>query len=144
MKKKKIEKLFYKSLDGAVSPEENELLQQELKSSEELRKTSRQINEIRQLVSSSAETSFKPFFEERLLTKLNSPSAIEGYFNNWANSLAVSFRQVALAAIIILAVLVSFNLNAGNKYSIENLLGISHTNIESAFDPVNNLLGSLK
>ena len=144
MKIRKTEKLLFKSLDGNTSPGESEILRKELQHSEELRKTAKQINEMRKLVSESAETSFKPFFEERLLSKLNASTAPELYFNSWTNSLAVSFRQVAITAIIILVILVSFNLNNGNKYSIENIFSSSHKNIESAFDPVNNLIGSLK
>jgi hypothetical protein len=144
MKNNKIEQLLYKKLDGRISEKETEKLSQEMANSEELRKTFRQISELRKQVSQNAEISFKPFFEERLLSKLNSFTPAAEFITSWTTSLALSFRQVAITAIIILFILISFNLNNGNKYSIENLLGISNSNIEYAFDPVDNLMGSLK
>ena len=55
-------KLLYKILDGYTSPWKSEILCKELQNSKELKKTAKQITEMRNLVSDTAETAFKLFF----------------------------------------------------------------------------------
>lgn len=141
---KKIEKLIYKSLDGALSKNEADILEKELQESVNLRNEYKLIKETRKMVSENAVFSFEPFFEERVLQKMNEPEAKEtnGIFE--INLIPLTFRKIALAALIVLAILITYNLNSGNNYSIENLLGISHTNIEYAFNPINIYVGQEK
>jgi hypothetical protein len=144
MKNKKIETLLYKSLDSSLPLLEDELLENELQNSDELRSDFRQINRIRKAVEESAVTSFKPFFEERLLTKLNYTGIVDENLSLWSNTLALSFRQIGFAAMFILILLLSYNLKSGNNHSIENLFGKSKYGIEYAYDPVSDLLRSNK
>ena len=144
MKKKELEKLIYKSLDSKLSEKEHETLITELMKSDEYFSEYNRLLEIRHAVSETKETDFEPFFEERLLKKLNHTVNDEKYFDLLSNSLFASFRRVAVAAIIILIILVSYNLNSGNNYSIQNLLGLSQAKIENAFDPFLNLMGTDK
>jgi hypothetical protein len=139
---KKFEKLLYKSFDGILSIKEAELLKRELSKSAKLQEIYNQIKEIRTAVSRSSNTSFNPLFEERLFIKLNSQVKAEGYLNGWAESLSKSFQQIAYTAAIILALLIFYNLNNGNKSSIENLLGIYKTPVEYALDPTIQLFWS--
>ena len=144
MNNKKIKKLLYKSLDTTLTTEEAKILNNELQNSIELREEQTQLLNMRKALGESTETSFKIFFEERLSDKLSKLTTLETYFNGWANSVGSSFRKIALSAIIVLIILISYNLNSGNKYSIENLLGTSNTTIVSAFEPIQNLIASEK
>jgi hypothetical protein len=144
MTNKKIERLFYKSLDSTLSRKEEEILNTELQHSEKLREKYSQIITMRNAVSKSAITSFQPSFEENLFRKIYNPEKEKKSLNGWSNFLFISFRRIAFTAIIILIILISYNLNSGNKYSIENLLGIYETSLEHAFDPFRNLLWSEK
>lgn len=144
MKSNEINKLIYKSFDGSLTKKESTKLERCLKESEEIQKEFNRLKVIRDKISGSALTSFKPFFEERVMTKINYPAKNEDYLSNWTISLVSSFRRIALTAIIILVVLVTYNLNNGNKYSIENLLGINETSMEHDFDPIHYLMWSDK
>ena len=138
MKKKKIERLIYKSLDGKLTHKESESLKYELERSAEFESEYRNTIKLREEINKGAEKSFKPFFEERLLNRLhNSTGKIK--YNPQVISLAISFRPIAVAAALILLLLLTYNLGSGNNYSINKLLGESQTNIEYAFDPLNNI-----
>jgi hypothetical protein len=143
MNTKKIERLIYKSLDTDLSRKEAILLNQELLQSEELLKKYSQLESIREAIYKTAETEFRPGFEEQLIRKINSTKT-EKFYLGWYESLVPSFQRIALTAVFILVVLVSYNLSNGNKYSIESLLGINDTSIEYAYDPLQNLIRSDK
>lgn len=142
MKKSKLELLIYKSLDSKLSGDESVLLESELQNSEECRKLYRQITELRKTVSSSAETSFSPLFEERLLNKIFRQEAKLQPLNGLTESLALSFRKVALIGSVVLLVLISYNVASGENYSIESILGTYSAPIEYALDTTYNLIWS--
>lgn len=146
MNTKKFEKLVYKYLDGTLSNKENEAFKYELDNSLVHKDTYNQIIKMRSAVSAAADDSFSPSFENRVLENISVESftGINTRINNFTDSLGHYFRRIALTAAVMLALLVTYNLTNGNNYSIENLLGISKTNYEYAFDPLNNLIGSGK
>lgn len=142
MKKNKLELLLYKSFDAELTKEESELLQRELQNSTEFRRKFNEISKLRRAVSNSAETSFNPYFEQRVLSRINNAQKQNRYIGAFADSLSFSFRKVALAASFILIALISYNLLSGNSYSIESILGTYKTPIEYTFDTTYNLFGS--
>jgi hypothetical protein len=144
MRAKRFHKLMYKKLDGTLSAKELEIFINEWNNSESFRSEYNQILELREEINKSGVHSFKPLFEERILDKLNSGIQPESTATWWSNTLTISFRQIAFVAIIILAILVTYNIKSDNIYSIKNVLGKSQSNIEYAFDPVQNLLKDLK
>jgi len=75
------------------------------------------------------------------MNKLNNPVKTESYLDPISKPLFASFGRIAVVAIILLIILISYNLNNGNSYAIENLLGSSKTTVASAFDPFQNTLG---
>jgi hypothetical protein len=143
MNAKKIERLINKSLDTDLSRKEAIQLNKELLQSEDLLKKYSQIESIREAISISTDAEFRPGFEERLIRKIQFIKK-EKYYFTWSDSLVLSFRRIALTAVIVLIVLVSYNLSNGNKYSLESLLGINDTSIEHAYDPLQNLIRSDK
>lgn len=143
MKEKKIKKLLYKKLDAELTESETRFLNKELINTASLADEDRDLQKIRKLVAESAETSFKPFFETRVLNRINLSLDGNDSFASFANSLVLSFKQVGLAAILILILLLSYNLKSGNNRSLQSFLGISETSYEYyAFDPVQNFIGS--
>ena len=139
MKTKELEKLLYKSFDGSLSEKEQTLLNGGLEHSEELRKLRDQIKELRDVVHKSKNDSVKPFFEERLLNKLNASSKSDK-FSEWAESFVFSFRRIVFAAAIFLGFLILYNVNQGNFSAIENLFGTYQAPVEYALDPATYLL----
>lgn len=144
MKKQKLEKLLFKSFDAPLSKEEKELLESELKNSPSLKEEQEFLNRLRRGVEQSAVNDFEPFFEERLMGKLNRSLKNERTFDSISIPLFSSFGRIAIAAVIILIILISYNVNNGNNYAINNLLGNSKTNIASVFDPFQNTIGAKK
>ncbi len=135
MKTKYLEELLYKSFDGILTIKEAEKLKEELRKSPELEETYNQIKMMRNAVINAADDSFKPFFEERVINKIFYPETKTNANLNWMDSFNKSFRQVAYAAAVVLALLIIYNVNNGNVSSIENILGIYRTPIEYALDP---------
>jgi negative regulator of sigma E activity len=144
MKKQKLEHLLYKSFDSELSEKEKESLDSELKSSETLKEEQKYLSKLRIAIKQSAQTSFEPFFEERLMGNLNRTANKEKYFDLVSSSLFSSFGRIAIAAIVVLAILLSYNLHNGNNYSINSLFGSSKANIASVFDPFENTIGAEK
>lgn len=139
MKKSKLEELLYKSFDSpGLSGREQALLNEALESSPELRKLRDEILSIRSSVKETRQSDFSPYFESRLLSKINRRA--ENIRGSLAESLSVSFRRVALSAAIVLLVLVTYNLNAGNDGIISYLFGITSETVEYAFDPATQLI----
>jgi len=144
MKKKDLEKLIYKSFDAPLTNEEKEFLESELNASAELMQEYQSLLSLRSAVRNSARDTFEPFFEERLLSRMERTKKYEKTYDYISTPLFTSFGKIAAAAIIILIILITYNLNNGNNYSINNLFGNSETKIASVYDPLQNTLGSRK
>ncbi|MFH1195212.1 MAG: hypothetical protein V1720_05840 [bacterium] len=140
MKKKNLEKLIFKSLDGVLTEKESAALEYELKNSSEAKKLFAELRSLRKGIENLPELTFKPFFEERVIAKLNIDNSKSESFPNFPEALGLSFRKFAIAAALILALLITYNLNNGNSYSIENLLGTYKTPLEYVLDPTMNLI----
>ena len=146
MKDNEITKLMYKSLDAPLSEREKELLDNALNNSAELSGEYKELLDMRSGISKSGEgAEFKPFFEERVLGKINSCLQKEESLASYSSSLIVSFKRIGFAAIFILIALLSYNLKSGNSHSLQSVFGVSESGYEYyAFDPVHNLIGSNK
>jgi hypothetical protein len=145
MKTTNIKNMIFREMDGTLSEKEKILLKTELENSEELRKFQREITSVRDRVKKSAESSFKPFFEERVMSRLARISDAEAGLSGFAVALVFSSKRFVYAAMIILGLLISYNISSGNNHSISNLLGSSsEASIEYAFSPLIELTGSSK
>ena len=141
MKKKELHDLVYRSFDAPLSDKEKNTLETGLQNSAGLKEEYDYLAIMRKAVKNNAQTTFKPYFEERLLNRLNQSAKPQTRFDPASAPLFASFGRIAIAAVIILIVLISYNLNNGNSYSIDNLFGNSKTTVASAFDPFQNTLG---
>jgi hypothetical protein len=130
-----MKKLLYKSFDTGLSDSEKYALNEALKSSSELRKMKADIEAVRNAVKDTAITDFSPGFQTRLLNEISRSRIYISALSSFTDSLTLSFRKVAFSAAIILMLLIGYNLNEGNNYIFENILGISKPAVENAFDP---------
>lgn len=143
MNERKLEELLYKSFDAALTESEAKLLKVGLENSPKLLDEYNRLAEIRSLTAQSAHTVFKPFFEDRVISRIEQLNREENGITGLANSLVFSFKQIGLTALILFVLLFAYNINSGNSRSLKVILGMEDTGIEYyAFDPVQNLLGS--
>ena len=107
---KRILKLVYRSLDAPLKRKEQERLRRALAASGDLRRQRDEIIALRQAVADGAARSFRPEFADRTLDRLRSGPAREDRLAALLRAYAAAFKPVAIAGLVILAVLVSYNL----------------------------------
>ncbi len=134
--KKKILDLLYKSLDSELTARENQELNRALLESQELRDEKQKIAKTREAIYKTKAKSFKPFFAERVINEMRARRSNQNQAESFFNSLLIVFRPVAIAAVIILISLLSYNLKKTGNYSIAGALGESKTTLEEIVDPV--------
>jgi hypothetical protein len=143
MKNNKTKKLLYKSFDVPLKSEEKARLENAFADDPDLVKERDELLLIRKAAEKENGFSFKPFFPERTLARINSLNIENEGFTGFAASLAISFKKIGLTAIFIFILLLSYNLRSGNNISLNSILGISDKNYEYyAFDPVHKLIWS--
>ena len=130
----KIKKLLYRSFDEDLNPEEKKILKKALAKSEELRDEQAALSEIRKNLSSAGEFKFGPQFTDNVMRKifaLEDDSEPELYFEN----LFRIFRPVAVAALLLIIFISSYNLIVTDEYSFSGILNIPEASLEEAFEP---------
>ncbi len=130
---KKIFELLYRSLDDDLSEKEQNLLEKALKDSEELRLEGAKIKEQRQALSESAAQSFKPYFAERVMQRIDSLSEKNG-LEKFYETLKAMFRRFAIAGAVILIALILYNLRIGENISSEEIFYAADTTVEEIRD----------
>jgi len=133
--------LLLKSFDAELSASEKDALDKELQQSPELRQLKDEISSLRKEISGSGQMDFSPAFEAAVLRKVYKPGLSFRQLNTFTDSLSLSFRRIAFSAAILLILLIGYNLNMGNSYIMEDILGISnHSVAGAAYDPTIQLL----
>ena len=127
---KKILELLYRSFDDDLEEKEQKQLAEALKNSEELRKEKEQILAQRRAVSLSAEKSFKPFFAERVMKRIQSMGEKENTLEILYESLKVMFRRFAIAGAVVLIALIIYNLGTGESLSMDEAFYVSDLTFE--------------
>lgn len=131
---KKILKLLYRSFDADLDEKEQNQLNEALKNSEELRKLKEHIAAQRQAVSTSASQSFKPFFAERVINRINSLSKQGNGLEAFYETLKLAFKRFALAAAIIMLALFSYNLIKGDILPSNEVYYASNATLEEILE----------
>jgi hypothetical protein len=127
---KKTLKLLYQSFDEDLDEKEQKLLEEALKKSEELRREKEQILAQRQAVSQSAVRSFRPFFAEGVMRRINTLEKKENALENFYDSLKAMFWRFATIGAVGLIALIIYNLIAGNSLPLEEAFFISDLTFE--------------
>lgn len=125
----KILELLYRSFDDDLSEKEQNLLEDALKDSEELRREKTKIISQRQAISESAARSFKPYFAEIVMHRIDSLSEKNG-LEKFYETLKAAFRRFAIAGAVILIALILYNLRIGENISSEEIFYASDTIVE--------------
>lgn len=129
----KILELLYRSFDDDLSEKEQSILEDSLKDSEELRQERTKIISQRQAVSESAAQSFKPYFAERVMQRIDSLSEKNG-LEKFYETLKAMFRRFAIAGAVILIALIVYNLKIGEGVSSEEIFYAADTTVEEIRD----------
>ena len=127
---KNILKLLYRSFDDELNPKEKERLDRALKESEELRKEKEQILLQRQALVKSSTPSFKPFFAERVMNRIETSGQKINGFESFHETLLLMFRRFAIVGAAILLLLLVYNLQTGDILSTEEIMFASDFTFE--------------
>ena len=133
----KILELLFHSLDGELTREEQQKLDQALAKSKELREEKERITQMRKVISNSRSQGFHPFFAEKVMRGIREAKNAQETF--W-DSLVYVFRPVAFAATILLITLISFNLIKSGNISVASAFAESEITLEQALDPTLSLV----
>jgi hypothetical protein len=103
--KKTLIKLIDRYLAGSLSPKERDKLDQLRKSSPEIQADLQKTIKMRELLQSTSDYSFKPFFAERVMNKIKAgASAVQ---DDFFIVLSTMFRRVAIAGCTVAVLLFS-------------------------------------
>lgn len=130
---KKNHELLLKSFDAALTSEEQARLNAALSASETLRLEQERIWRMRDAVGRGAARSFRPFFAERVIQRIQT-TARENT-ESFSDSLMALFRPVLIAAAVLIAVMLSYNAVRHDGALMAGVLEQDVT-LEEAFDPV--------
>jgi len=135
----KIWKLMVESFDRGLSKREARRLQRALEDATDLREEQRRLAEQRRLLAADRANGFAPGFADRVMDRIGRleirPRRIETFYA----SLRPVFGRVALAAVAICLLLISFNIIRTGDLSVRGALAMnrldlnSHVEMYSAF-----------
>jgi hypothetical protein len=132
----KILKLLYRSLDASLTDAEQAELQQALTQSDELRAEKKRIVALRKQLQRGAVRTFRPFFAERIVSRLERAKRQNLRQYDFFDSMVYVFRRVLVAAAVIVILLVSYNIIENNGLSMNKLLGFQEVTPEDVWLPI--------
>ena len=133
---RKIKNLLYKSFEKKLSDRDQRLLNTALEESEDLRSEMALIKTLREKARQTAVIGFSSGFTDQVMKHvLENHHEEEMLFE----ALVHFFRPVAIAALLLLACLIFYNISETNQYSLQGAFAISDVSIEEAFDPIVDL-----
>ncbi len=139
--KEEILELLGRSFDSSLSDAEQQQLDEALAESAELRAEKSRLETLRNAVSSSAATSFDPFFADRVMQRLREEQAEGSEESLIADSLIVLFRRVAAVAAVLTLCVMSYNLFSSEHMSLAAAMGIPQESISDVLEsPFESLL----
>jgi hypothetical protein len=127
---KKILKLLYRSFDSQLTRQEQQQLDEALANSRTLREEKERIISLRDDISSLTAGSFKPFFAERVIERINRLDNTEQNLYPFFESLWYLFRRVVIAGAVVAIILVSHNLWVSRDITLASAFGASQVTVE--------------
>ena len=131
---KKLQDLLYRSFDSDLNQKEKKILDEALVHSEELREEKEIITSLRNNIERGKTTSFKPFFADRVMEKIQTSKQVDEN-EQFFESLFVIFRPIAVAAVILIIIIAGYNINTTGQFSIEGVFGVQEVTIDDVYDP---------
>jgi hypothetical protein len=130
-----IRELLYRSFDDDLSPEEKHRLDEALEKSAELRTEQEKLSRMRKEISGSAEKSFEPLFVDRLMNRIQVENQKKSYsIDDFLDSLAWSFKRIALAASIAVIILLAVNIFQEKNISLDSLLAMPQITVQETWE----------
>lgn len=132
---KKILNLLYRSFDALLTEKEKRLLDEALEGSEALRQEKERILAQRKAVADSASSSFGPNFHERVLGRIaDLGSQKKNGMESFYEAFKLTFQRLAVASVLILLLLVSYNLIKGDILPQDEILFASDSVVEEILE----------
>lgn len=128
--KHSIRKLLYRSYDKALSPDEEQNLQQALDRSEEMRNEAEELEQVRELIKSAGDVQFKPLMAERVMSRLTQ-STVPTPADEFFESLNRFFKPLGIAATLVLFGLLAYNISSTGYFSIDTLIGLPELTVDN-------------
>lgn len=123
LKQGKMSDLLYRSLDGALTANEQKELDYALENSVALKNEKRQIEAQRKAVSESAKGfSFNPFFAQHVINRINALTGGQSYAETFVNYLLLLFKRMALVSITLCIIMISYNVFSDEILKLIDLL----------------------
>lgn len=127
--------LLYKSFDSSLTSKEREILKKGLTESAALRKEKEKIELMRERLADSKQVSFKPFFAEKIINRIQTDRKQQEQQESVFDSLVTLFRPIAFTTAMILIILLSYNMKKTENYSLAGALGQEQVTLEQVMDP---------
>ena len=128
-----IHKLLLRSFDADLTVDEKSRLDRALADSESLRLEHEQMKTLRKAVEQGVSHSFRPFFADRVMSRLKTIQKSNERFDPFFESLMHLFKPVLVAAAVLIAIMISYN---AVRHEGTLLASESKVTLEDAFDPV--------
>lgn len=134
---KKPLELLYRSFDTNLPQQEKDMLDKVLSQSDELLREKILIEDLRRAISQLSIEDFKPFFAERVISRIeHKKTQSEAFFS----SLCRSFKWAIIPSLaIVIAILVS-NILSADEFSIGGAFGFPQVTIEDVLQPQTDMI----
>lgn len=132
-KKDFLRDLLYRSLDRKLSSKDLSRLGKGLEESSDLRKERDQLLKLRQSVSEGGRSNFRPYFAERVMTRIESLPKMNG-LESFYYSLRLAFKRMVLVGAVILLALLLYNFRMGDSLSSDEVFFASDLTVQEILD----------
>jgi len=133
---KKILKLLYRSFDTPLNEYEEEKLKKALSESEDLRREKERVENIREMITESGDSSFSPFFADKVMREINTLSEETIHLEMITDWLSLFFKRVAIAGAVVAAILIFYNLKDASQVSLAEVFNVPEITVEEIVEPV--------
>jgi anti-sigma factor RsiW len=126
--------LLFRSLDGELTADEQQMLDKALLESPDLRLERDRLSALRQTLGAGRRTNFEPFLAERVLRRIQAGTVPDMNLEGILDSLMLVFRRVAVVGAVIAVAVIAFNLSRGDGVSLNAALAIPEDSIDRVLD----------
>jgi anti-sigma factor RsiW len=130
----KVYNLLLRSLDTALTPQEQHRLDQALSRSETLRLEMERLQAMRQSIRRSGKRTFRPFFAEHVMQRIESFARQKPAEETFFFALKEVFRPVVIGAVIFIAVMLSYQAVRHDGVAFAGVADQSDVTLDEAFD----------
>ncbi|MBN1154119.1 hypothetical protein JXB12_04285 [candidate division KSB1 bacterium] len=132
----KIKKILFYSFDSDLGENERNLLNDSLANSHTLRQEREQMDKVRSLLTQNDTFHFRADFTDRVMRTIREQHDQENYQETIFRSLLGLFKPIAVGAILLLIMMMSYNIIQHKQSSSSTDIVIPEKMMEIAFDPV--------